>query len=383
MFIAACLVSLVQDRTFPEGSADSMRVMQIIGSKGGGGAEGFFVRLTNALHDSGGELLAVTLPESEASYGLKSGLPQQHIAMRGVWDLWARWRISRAIREFRPHVVQTWMGRATRLVSLERGRLPVHVARLGGYYKLPSYRHVHAWIGNTAGICDYLRENGFPSERVFHIGNFVEPAPAADPARIIETRRRFGIPEDALLIASAGRLHPVKGFSDLLQAFSILPPTIGGRPLHLLIAGDGELALSLRDQAGSLGISGRVCWAGWQGDIGPLLEMSDIFACPSRQEALGNSILEAWAHGKPVVSTATKGALEIMSHERDGLIVPCAEPEGLANAMRELLVSGAKTLSLIGEAGRSTLLREHGKEHVIQQYQELYRQLIREFEGDG
>ena len=60
--MANYLVSLVQDRPLLEGSADSMRVMQIIGSKGGGGAEGFFVRLTNALHDRGGQLLAVTLP---------------------------------------------------------------------------------------------------------------------------------------------------------------------------------------------------------------------------------------------------------------------------------------------------------------------------------
>ena len=360
-----------------------MRVMQIIGSKGGGGAEGFFVRLTNALHDSGGQLLAVTLPGSQASTGLKSGLPQRHIAMRGVWDIWARWKISRAISEFRPHIVQTWMGRATRLVSLGRGRLPVHVARLGGYYKLHSYRHVHAWIGNTAGICDYLRRSGFPPERVFHIGNFVELAPVTDQVSIIESRRRFGIPEDALLITSAGRLHPVKGFSDLLQAFSALPSAIAGRPLHLLIAGDGELASSLCDQAVSLGICGRVCWAGWQRDIGPLLDMSDVFACPSREEALGNIILEAWAHGKPVVSTATHGALEIMSHEQDGLIVPCAEPENLANALRELLTSEAKTLSLLGEAGRSTLLREHGKERVIQQYQELYQQLVHEVEGNG
>ena len=360
-----------------------MRLMQIIGSKGGGGAEGFFVRLTNALDDSGGQLLAVTQPGSQVSTGLKPGLPQQHIAMRGVWDLWARWRISRAISEFRPHVVQTWMGRATRLVSLERGRLPVHVARLGGYYKLHSYRHVHAWIGNTAGICDYLRANGFPRERVFHIGNFVEPAPVADQASTIATRRRFGIPEDALLIASAGRLHPVKGFSDLLQAFSTLPPAIAGRPLHLLIAGDGELAPSLRDQAARLGISSRVCWAGWQRDIGPLLDVSDVFACPSRQEALGNIILEAWAHGKPVVSTATQGALEIMAHEQDGLIVPCAQPESLANALRDILTSDPKTLSVIGEAGRSTLLREHGKEHIIEQYLDLYRQLAREVEGNA
>lgn len=360
-----------------------MRVMQIIGSKGGGGAEGFFVRLTNALHDNGGQLLAVTQPESQASCGLNPGLPKRHIAMRGVWDLWARWRISRAIGEFQPHVVQTWMGRATRLVSLEPGRLPVHVARLGGYYKLHGYRHVHAWIGNTAGICDHLRRNGFPPERVFHIGNFVEPAPMADQAGIIATRRRLGIPEDALVIASAGRLHPVKGFSDLLQAFSALPPTMAGRPLHLLVAGDGELASSLRDQAINLGIAGRVCWAGWQQDMAPLLDLADVVVCPSRQEALGNSILEAWAHGKPVVSTATQGAREIMSHEQDGWIVPCAEPESLADALRELLVSDAKTRSLLGEAGRSTLLREHGKERVIQQYEELYRQLVGEVQGDG
>jgi glycosyltransferase involved in cell wall biosynthesis len=360
-----------------------MRVMQIIGSKGGGGAEGFFVRLTNALHDGGGQVLAVTQPGSQASNGLQPGLPQQHVAMRGVWDLWARWKIARAISEFRPHVVQTWMGRATRLVSLGCGRLPVHVARLGGYYNLHSYRHVHAWIGNTVGICDYLRANGFPRERVFHIGNFVEPAPVADQASTIATRQRFGIPEHALLIASAGRLHPVKGFSDLLQAFAALPPAIAGRPVHLLIAGDGELASSLRDQAVNVGIASRVCWAGWQQDIGPLLEMSDIFACPSRHEPLGNIILEAWAHGKPVVSTATLGALEIMSHGDNGLIVPCAEPDHLANAMRDLLTSDANALSVIGEAGRSTLLREHGKQHVIEQYLDLYRQLVLEVEGNG
>jgi hypothetical protein len=61
-----------------------MRVMQIIGSKGGGGAEGFFVRLTSALHDRGEELLAVTLPESQVSKGLKPMVPQRQIARHGV-----------------------------------------------------------------------------------------------------------------------------------------------------------------------------------------------------------------------------------------------------------------------------------------------------------
>ena len=58
------------------------------------------------------------------------------------------------------------------------------------------------------------------------------------------------------------------------------------------------------------------------------------------------------------------------------------QPESLANALRDILTSDPKTLS-VGEAGRSTLLREHGKEHIIEQYLDLYRQLAREVEGNA
>ena len=72
-----------------------------------------------------------------------------------------------------------------------------------------------------------------------------------------------------------------------------------------------------------------------------------------------------------------------MVHEQDGLIVRCAQPESLANALRGLLTSNAKTLAIIGLAYRSILLWEHGKEQVIEQYVDLYRQLVREVGGDA
>lgn len=77
--------------------------------------------------------------------------------MFATWDRYSRYKINRHIDEFRPDVVQTYMGRATRIVHPHADRLPVHLARLGGYYKLKGYRHAHAWVGNTHGIDAYLK----------------------------------------------------------------------------------------------------------------------------------------------------------------------------------------------------------------------------------
>ena len=87
--------------------------------------------------------------------------------MRGIWDLWARGKIAKLVESRRPPIVQTWMGRATRLTHLPARSQSVHVARLGGYYNPKGYRHAHAWVGNTRGICDHLIREGLPANRFF------------------------------------------------------------------------------------------------------------------------------------------------------------------------------------------------------------------------
>jgi hypothetical protein len=107
------------------------------------------------------------------------------------------------------------MGRATRLTHIEQGAGQVHVARLGGYYKLDGYKHAHAWIDNTKGICDYLVQNGFPSEPIFHIYNFYEQD---DNLGVRLSREAWGIPPYAWLLMAPGRQVPVKGYTYLLDA---------------------------------------------------------------------------------------------------------------------------------------------------------------------
>lgn len=351
--------------------------VHIIGSKRSGGAEQFYGRLVRALHEQHHPVLAINPPGSLVADDLAADVPQTHIPMRGAWDVLSRWQISRRVAAAQPDIVQTYMGRATRLTHLHpQGVRPVHVARLGGYYDLKGYRHAHAWVGNTRGICDYLVRHGLPADRVFYVGNFVDPAPLITPAQRIRMREAWGIPLDALAVLAVGRLHPAKGMEDLLAAFSRLPSAIHERPIYLTIVGDGPLRDQLAQYSAQLPAHERIRWAGWQTDVMPFYAQADVFVCPSRHEPLGNVILEAWAHRLPVVSTQTLGASELITHGANGLLTPCADSPALAAVLLDVLTTHDKACKTLGMAGYETLLHNYSKEAVVKAYLVLYDTLL-------
>lgn len=354
---------------------EPLKSLHIIGGRKLGGAERFYVRLVNALAARGQEVAALTIAAGEIDAALDPAVRRFHAPLAGVWDLWSRWRIGAAVRQFRPAVVQTYMGRATRLTHLPRGGEAVHVARLGGYYNLKGYRHAHAWVGNTLGIRDYLVAQGLPPERVFYLGNFVDPAPPVPAETLLALRRQWGIPPEARVLLGLGRLHPNKGFADLLEAFARLPQQPQERPLWLAIVGDGPLRETLHAQCGRLGIGGRVIWAGWQFDPSPWYQMAEIFVCPSRHEPLGNVVLEAWANRVPVVSAAAQGPVELITDGTDGLLAPLADAPGLARRLAEALALPAARRQAMIDAGLARVNGDFGEDAILAGYLALYRSL--------
>lgn len=348
----------------------------IIGGRALGGAERFYIRLVNALVAGGQPTLAINVANGQISAALRPDLAQVHIPMRSVWDLPSRWRIKRILRRHQPDIVQTYMGRATRLTHLPQGERPVHVARLGGYYDLKGFRHAHAWVGNTQGICDYLVKNGLPASRVACIGNFVSLPPANSLAARSELRQQLAIPGETLLIVAVGRLHPVKGFEDLLKAFALLPISVSNRPIYLIIVGEGPLGGRLRRYADELEIGNRVRWAGWQNEPGPFYELADLFVCPSRYEPLGNVILEAWSHRKPVLSTRTAGPLEIAAHQDNAWLTPIEDPRALADAI-QLLLEDEPLREQLAASGHRKVLAHHSQDAVVAAYLDFYARLLR------
>lgn len=346
--------------------------LHLIGSRSLGGAENFYVRLVSALHASHQPVTAVSPPNSGVSRALAKDIQQIPLVMRNVFDPIARWRISRLVHTHRPAIVQTYMGRATRLTHLRAGIRMVHVARLGGYYDPKGYRHAHAWIANTRGIRDYLVDHGFPPQRVFHVGNFVDPVPTSDPLATQTLRAELGIATDDLVVLGLGRLHPYKDFDTLLEAFARFQQQTRA---HLVIVGDGPLQSHLHTRADQLGLGNRVHWPGWRDDTHRYFALADVLVCSSRQEALGNIILEAWAHNTPVISTRNQGAEELISDGDNGIVVPRENPEALAAALETFAhLPGAVRMQL-AENGRRTLEREHSREAVLQRYLEVYREL--------
>lgn len=352
--------------------------LHVIGSHQFGGAERFFQRLVTALdRDPRHRPAAVLRPDSPLRNQLPQTVPVSLVGMRGGWDLLSRWQIRRLLGRSND-VVQTYMGRATKLTRVPAGSGVVQVARLGGYYKIDGYyRHADAWVGNTRGLCDYLVRQGLPAERVFFIGNFVAEAGGADADRQRELRQELGIPADALVMFSLGRLLDFKGFADLLEGFARLPEEWKGQPLVLMIAGEGPEEQILRATAHRLGIENRVVWAGWRSDPGPCFHAADLFVCPSRRETLGNVILEAWAHHLPVVSTRTAGGEELIETGKNGVLCPIEAPHQLAAALQQVLELGLSGRQQLAAAGVATLRGEFTEQAVVAAYTDLYRSLTR------
>ncbi|RMH88588.1 MAG: glycosyltransferase family 4 protein, partial [Calditrichaeota bacterium] len=136
-------------------------------------------------------------------------------------------------------------------------------------------------------------------------------------------------------ILTVGRLHPQKAHDVLLKAFSYLPEHL--KEWRLAFLGKGELKPTLQNEAQRLGIADRVEWYGQVQDPFPFYKAAKIFTLASRYEGMSNALMEAMSCGLPViVSDACPGSLELVEHEKTGLVVPVDDPRALAEAITRL-----------------------------------------------
>lgn len=351
-----------------------MRVVQFIGSKALGGAENFFARLCNTLSSEGVDQAALLAKGSSIKSSLS--IETKSVPIFSVADPLSRLLVKKALADMRPDIVQTWMGRATRLTPRKRDY--VQIARLGGYYNLDQYQYCDYWVGNTKGICDYMVRKGLPADRVLHISNFVEPQEFSRS----ESRRalvdELGILNDRRVMLTVGRLHTNKGFDTLIRAFAKLKSKCSAAAdVQLVIAGAGPLELELKALAVELDINSQISWLGWRSDVSYLLSAADLFVCPSRHEPLGNVILEAWAQKVPVVTTASDGALELCGNSQAAVVTPIDDSEALAGALSKWATDDTPHYSEMAEAGYAQLQEFYSPSVIVKQYQELYAQAKR------
>jgi glycosyltransferase involved in cell wall biosynthesis len=145
---------------------------------------------------------------------------------------------------------------------------------------------------------------------------------------------------------------------------------------RLVVFGGGELESVLTAEAGRLGVARSVTLAGFRPDPENLLEALDVFVLPSvKDETVSNAVLEAMAHGKPVVVTDYAGGIaEPVKARGAGRVVPVGDALALAAALAALLADrGAR--ERMGRAARETIEQEHSLERSMGMLEELLREV--------
>jgi glycosyltransferase involved in cell wall biosynthesis len=339
------------------------RVLQVMAGAAQGGAEAFFTRLVPALARAGIEQHVVLRREPVREAALAAaGLKPVGLRFGGPLDLVTPFALRREIEHFRPNVVLSWMNRASAAVPRRHAGYS-HVARLGGYYQAKYYRGADFMIGNTRGIVLWLGElDLWPPKRIRYLPNFVDATPAPPLPRA-----QLDTPADAPLLLCLGRLHRNKAFDVALRALATMPEA------HLWLAGEGPERPALEQLAHELGVVERVRWLGWRDDTAALYAAADLVLCPSRIEPLGNVVIEAWAHGVPVVAAASDGPRELIVRETTGLLVPIEDDIALAAAAVEVLRNPSLRRHLVTE-GRAAYESAFSEVAVVRQYGEFLRE---------
>ena len=174
----------------------------------------------------------------------------------------------------------------------------------------------------------------------------------------VKGRARSARRDETPRILAVGRLVEKKGHETLLLAASLLRDR--GLEFSLRLAGEGPEWSRLQRLVHALRLGDRVAFLGplSESEVRAEYEQADVFALPCRrlangdQDGLPNVILEAMAHGLPVVSTRLDGITEAIDDGESGLLADQDDPAGLA-AHLSRLIEDVEIRERIGEAGRA------------------------------
>lgn len=356
-----------------------MKVALVISTLGTGGAERAMAELSAHLAGAGWQVALATLesgaeadfyatPASVRRIRLRRASPSPGLAGKLTAN---RARIV-ALREWlrieRPAVVLSFMETTNVLCLLAAAglRLPVVVAErtdpsmhrtVPAAWRLARrllYRQAAAVVAQTEPAATWLhRHCRTPAQVIPNALRALPPPPRAGREN---------------LILSVGRLEPVKGLDILLRAFARIAQR--HPQWRLAIIGEGPLRASLEGLADELGVAGQVTWLGRRSDIEAWYARAAVVALASRYEGFPNVLLEAMGMGAAVVSTNCRsGPADLITHGRDGWLVPVDDVPAMAEAL-EALVGDEALRGRLGVAAQAVRHR-YAADTVLARWQQL------------
>tara|TARA_B110000908_G_C10211083_1_gene430266 strand:+ start:181 stop:1245 length:1065 start_codon:yes stop_codon:yes gene_type:complete len=207
--------------------------------------------------------------------------------------------------------------------------------RFANWVHRHTYQHLLAVSSSTAHAWE---NRGFAEARIEVLPNGVDSAKFY-PAAVAEkstARERWGIPSEAMVLLSVGRLHVgMKGTDDFLRVLAELSDDYYG-----LIAGAGPDEEMLRALAVDLGVAERVSFCGVVSPVLPCYHAADMLLVTSHFEPFGLMLVEAMACGLAIAAFATTGGVMEVLQKSAAVISLQRDPAHLADLIKAEFKSG-------------------------------------------
>jgi len=296
-------------------------------------------------------------------------------------------RIRAALRALRPDVVHTHQIRPLFYTGLAAAGLgvPLLVHTEHGRMDYANNRRLR-WLGRLAAarvrlfyclsqdMAEWVAcHRVAPRRKIRIIRNGIDTSAFQPNGARSDTRGVHGLPADASVVGTVGRLVEVKRQDVLLRGFSRVLPRVPNA--HLVLVGDGPRRGELEALAAELGIASRVWFAGYHSSAAPFLQAMDVFALTSRSEGMPQSVLEACVAGLPVIASAVGGVPEVIADGRTGLLFPYGDDAALADGLITLLTDRSVATRL-AVAARSHVEDRYSIGRMASEYDADFRHAI-------
>jgi len=254
------------------------------------------------------------------------------------------------------------------IISLRGSDVPGYSERFSFIYRLITPLITKIWknsfgvVSNSQGLKDLaLKANDKQKIGVIYNGIAIDEFKPA-----FEKRNH-----DELKILCVSRLTARKGINYLIEAAAILLQK--NLKIKLELIGEGDQAENLKKLAEEKNIKNQVDFLGRieHANLPDYYQKADVFALPSLNEGMSNTMLEALAAGLPLVATDTGGTRELLIENQNGFIIKIKDSQDTADKI-EKLINDSDLKEKMSVASRH-LAEKMSWENVAKEYFNLYK----------
>lgn len=327
--------------------------------------------------------LFVCQPRSQLhDYCLKENLPCRVLRMRGEFDLLAGYKIAGIARDNNFNIIHAHSAHALatalwvklfypyiKVIATRRVAFPLRK----NFFSRMKYRttKVDKIICTSRGIEKVMLQEKIDPDKLItiHSGIDIHKFDSIEP--LADFRKRYGIAPHNLVVGTVAALERPKDYPTLLKAAKFVIQKY--KDVTFVAVGSGKEEQNIRKLHRKLGLGNNFILVGFQRNIGSFLKNFDIFVLASQKEGIGGSLFEAQAVGLPVIGTSVGGIPEVISHGRNGLLVPPQNHGQLGEAILALINNKEMRCGLSRNAIED--FKQFDIRNTIKSYLELYERL--------